>query len=263
MLSIAALNNNKLIHHRSNPMAGPRYSLEPRIPTISDNGSVAISDPHPSWSPEVQHAYPCRHWAHDVMTWSVYTGLTEDRKAPAVELVLAGTARDLVREIPLDQNTRGVMGDLGEGQGHRHITGLGLIIRLMLAHFAHLHDEEASRQLMEMYTFRRRPGKSMGACIARYTVMSHRVASINGLTLSPGQRAFFLMAGTGCTQAPMWQFPHTLNGRLPTDEVQFQHVIEHMRRYGHMVGKTSHMPTKDATCLLALILTTSTKIPGL
>ena len=33
------------------------------------------------------------------MSWSVYTELTDDRKGLAVELVLAGTARDLVRKI--------------------------------------------------------------------------------------------------------------------------------------------------------------------
>ena len=94
----------------------------------------------PSWSPEVQNAYPFRHWAHDVMSWSVYTDLPDDRKGPAVELVLAGTARDLVQEIPLAQKTQGAMGDLGDGQGRRHITGLDLVVRCMNTHFAHLDD---------------------------------------------------------------------------------------------------------------------------
>ena len=51
------------------------------------------------------------------MSWSVYTDITEDRKGPAIELVLAGTARDLVRELPLDHKTQGTMGDMGDGQG--------------------------------------------------------------------------------------------------------------------------------------------------
>ena len=83
------------------------------------------------------------------------------------------------------------MGDLGDGQGLRHITGLELIARLLNAHFAHVDDEEAPRQLMEMYPFRRRPGETMDVYIARYTAMSHRVASLNGVTVGPGQRAFF------------------------------------------------------------------------
>ena len=44
------------------------------------------------------------------------------------------------------------------------------------------------------------------------------------------------MAGTGFGQ----QLLTTLNGRLPTDEAQFQHVMEQLRRYGHMVEQ--HQP---------------------
>ena len=185
------------------------------------------------------------------MPWPVFTDLTDDWKGPTVEFVLAGTACDLVREIPLDQKTRGVLGDLGDGQGHRHISGLELMVRIMNARFAHLDDGEVSRQLMGMYTVKRRPGETMDACIARCTVTPHRVASINGVTIGPGQCAFFLMAGAGCTQASMWNVLYTLSGRLPTDEVQFQQVIEQLRRYGHMVEQHQpyashqgrHMPT--------------------
>ena len=140
----------------------------------------------------------------------------------------------------LGADRRGVMGDLGDGQGPRHFTGLELIVRLLNAHFAHMDDEEASRQPMEMYTLRRRPGETMDAYIARYTVMSHRIASINGVTVGPDQRAFFLMVGTGFNQHSMWQILSLLGGRLPTDEPQFQHVVEQLRRYGHIVEQ--HQP---------------------
>ena len=62
------------------------------------------------------------------MSLSVYTDLTEERKGPTVELVLVGAARGLVREIPLEHKTRGAMGDLGDGQGPRQVTGLELIV---------------------------------------------------------------------------------------------------------------------------------------
>ena len=106
---------NKLTHRPSNPMAGQHYSPEPRTPTIYDNSSVATFDPHPSWSPEVQNAYQFRHWVHGVMSWSVHTGLTDYRKGPAVELVLAGTARGLVREIPLEQKPEVLWATSGTG----------------------------------------------------------------------------------------------------------------------------------------------------
>ena len=169
------------------------------------------------------------------MSWSVYTDLTDERKGPATELVLSGTARDLVREIPLDQKTRGTIADMGDGLGQRHVSGMELIVRLMSMHFAHLDDEEASRQMMELYSFRRKPGETMDAYIARYTVTSHRVASINGVAMGPGQRAWHLLVGAGIQASAMWQFLLTLRGQLPTDDNQFQQVVEMMRRYGHLV----------------------------
>ena len=175
------------------------------------------------------------------MSWSVYTDLAEDRKGPAVELVLSGTARDLAREIPLDQKARGAMGDVGDGQGHRHITGLDLIVRSMSMHFARLDDEEASRQLMELYSFRRRPGETMDAYIARYTVLAHRAASINGTAVGPGHRAWQLMIGTGIRAKTLWQFLATLRGELPTDEQQYQQVVEQTTRYGRVVESAGHV----------------------
>ena len=145
------------------------------------------------------------------MSWAVYSDLQDIQKGPAIELVLAGTARDLARELPLDHKAQGVIADVGDGLGQRHVSGLELIVRLMQQHFSHLDDEEASRTMLEMYTFKHRPGESMDAYIARCTVMAHRVASINGIVIDPGQRAFFLLAGTGCTQASMWNSLHHLN----------------------------------------------------
>ena len=51
------------------------------------------------------------------------------------------------------------------------------------------------------------------------------------------QWAFTLMMGTNFDQWTTWQCLVALNGRLPQDEAQFQQVVEHMRRYGHMVER--------------------------
>ena len=121
----------------------------------------------PSWSPDVQSVYPFRHWTHDLLAWSVYIDLADERKGPVVELVLSGTARDLIREIPLDHKTRGIILDLGDGQGPRHRTGLEFIILVMSQHFSHLDDEESNRAMTELYAFRRQAGESMDAYLAR------------------------------------------------------------------------------------------------
>ena len=102
----------------------------------------------PSWGPEVQHAYSFRHWLLDLMAWSVFTDIQEARKGPAVELVLSGTARDLIREIPIDVKTIGRVFDFGDGVGAIHRPGLDYIIYVLTLHFAHLDEEETPRQLM-------------------------------------------------------------------------------------------------------------------
>ena len=115
----------------------------------------------PAWNPELQQRYPFRHWMHDVLAWSQYTGLGDHQKGPALELVLDGRARELVREIPLEHKTRGAMYDAGDGQGVRHWPGLDFIMLAFSHNFAHLDEEEPSRQMIELWTFRRCPGESI------------------------------------------------------------------------------------------------------
>ena len=85
----------------------------------------------------------------DVMAWSIYTDLQDHPKGMVVELVLGGTARDLIREVPLAHKMTGVVFDPGGGHGPRQYTGLDFIIYCLHMHFAHVVEEESSRQLME------------------------------------------------------------------------------------------------------------------
>ena len=101
------------------------------------------------------------------MVWSVCIDLPEIRKGPALELVLSGIARDLIREIPLDVKANGRLFDAGNGRGQIHWNGLDFIILVLNQHFAHLGEEESTRVLLELYNFRRRSGESMDAYLAR------------------------------------------------------------------------------------------------
>ena len=73
-------------HTTFTPYGGP--ALQPGATNANDvrqwqRGNLRTP---PSWGPEIQAQYPFRHWVHDVMSWSVYTDLTEEQKGPAVEL---------------------------------------------------------------------------------------------------------------------------------------------------------------------------------
>ena len=54
----------------------------------------------PAWGPEVAERYPFRHWARDVLVWSILTDLDARRKTAAVILQLRGGAQELVRSLP-------------------------------------------------------------------------------------------------------------------------------------------------------------------
>ena len=72
------------------------------------------------------------------MAWTVYTDLPEQQQGPALELVLSGTARDLIRAIPLDVKTNGRLFDAGDGRGQIHWNGLDFIFLVLNQRFAHL-----------------------------------------------------------------------------------------------------------------------------
>ena len=204
----------------------------------------------PGWSPQVQSSYPFRSWMHDVLAWSFYTDLHDTQKGPATELVLGGTANDYIRALPLDHKINGCMFDPGDGGGARRHTGLEFIVAALARNFAHFDEEEAARSMLELWQFRRRPGESMDAYLARFTLVHHRSSINSGQQLSPGQQCFTLMNGMGMSQREMWDCLRTLNGQLPQDEVQLQHIHVQLRRYGHLVEEQErsrhppqHFPT--------------------
>ena len=56
----------------------------------------------PYWEPKLeQNGYPFRIWLQDVNLWSGGTELAVELQAPAVAQRLGGTARDLVRQVPV------------------------------------------------------------------------------------------------------------------------------------------------------------------
>ena len=173
--------------------------------------------------------------------------MAEQRKGPLLELMLGGTARDFVREIPFDHKVNGAVMDL-DGTGPRHWSGLAIILQALNQNFGHLDEEEATHYLMELYQFRRQAGESMDAYLARFTIMHHRSANILGIALSPGQQAFMLMSGMGMDRRAQWETLRTLNGRLPADEAQLDHIKIQLRRYGHLCESQAGPPGRHYPC---------------
>ena len=77
----------------------------------------------PSWAPQIESEYPFRDWLQDAITWCMSTPEEELRKGPQLELALGGLARQLVRELPLENKINGGLWDHGDGNGPQPVTG--------------------------------------------------------------------------------------------------------------------------------------------
>ena len=73
----------------------------------SSNPTLTSKVP-PYWEPRYEQAgYPFRIWLQDVNLWSGGTELAPELQAPAVAQRLGGTARDLVRQVPVAELREG------------------------------------------------------------------------------------------------------------------------------------------------------------
>ena len=93
---------------------------------------------------------------------------------------------------------------------------------------------------MELFQFRRAHQESMDAYLTRFTVLLYRAANVLGVNFAPAQQAFMFMNGMGMGQRAQWDTLRTLNGRMPENEAQLEHIKVQLRRYGHLCE--SHVP---------------------
>ena len=66
------------------------------------NLGLANSKIPPSWTIERDHEYPLRHYKQDLEAWNACTDLLEPQRGPAAMMRIAGAARELLREIPIN-----------------------------------------------------------------------------------------------------------------------------------------------------------------
>jgi hypothetical protein len=79
-------------------------------------------------------AYSLRAWLSDVVLWAGATDLEPERQGPAVELVITGSARDLVRELPPQELLQPQELRDGVWEQGADVPGLMLLCRTLARH---------------------------------------------------------------------------------------------------------------------------------
>ena len=80
----------------------------------------------PFWSPALElKGYPFRMWERDVEVWMAGTELAWDKIGPAMVQRLGGTAKEILREVPVEILTRG----RSDGRGLQIASGAEVIIQ--------------------------------------------------------------------------------------------------------------------------------------
>ena len=65
----------------------------------------------PVWDPANEERYPFRSWLQDVTMWAAATDLFPQQIGPSMALRVAGPAREILRDIPVQQLQNGAMVD--------------------------------------------------------------------------------------------------------------------------------------------------------
>ena len=101
--------------------------------------------------------------------------------------------------------------------------------------FGALDEETRMRAMQEMLTFRRRPGERINDLLTRFDMVRQRGQAEGRLLISVEGYAQILLNACGVNDAQLMQLLAPLQGRLPTDDLQFTQMTHYLRRMGHIL----------------------------
>ena len=194
----------------------------------------------PAWSPDMAHRYPFRHWAQDVLTWSIAAEGDPSRKAALLTMSLKGTAYEFCRTIPPMTLIHG-----GAINGH-HVDPLTYIMHALAERFADLGEELRLTSITDLFNFSRQGNERIDELITRFDLIRQRSFDLGQLTMSITGLAYILLRACEVNDSELLQLLLPLQGRFPNDEQEFQVLKTQLRRMGHIV---EHSPGNIAAAL--------------
>ena len=200
--------------------------------TTQSSGPRGSHRAPPAWSPERESTYPFRYWTQDLLAWSVVNDdMSPGQQASSIILSLSGAARELVRNLTLQEMTEGGV----DADGNR-VDPVSYILNLLASHFAPLGEEARLAALCELMRFNRRPGEPIDALLSRFLTTRHRAASGGaGMTMSWEVCSLTLLQACGVSQQQMVNILQPFQGRIPVTEAEFNAMQLSLRRMGHVL----------------------------
>ncbi|CAE7255900.1 unnamed protein product [Symbiodinium microadriaticum] len=186
------------------------------------------------------HRYPFRHWAQDVLTWSIAADGDPSRKAALLTMSLKGTAYEFCRTIPPMTLLHG-----GAINGH-HVDPLTYVMHALAERFADLGEELRLTSITDLFNFARLGNERIDELITRFDLTRQRSFDLGQLTMSVTGLAYILLRACEVSDSQLMQLLLPLQGRFPNTEDEFQVLKTQLRRMGHIV---EHAPGNIAAAL--------------
>lgn len=185
----------------------------------------------------MQTVYPFRRYARDLLLWTCGCDIPLQSQGPAAVMQLAGAARALADEIPLDQLMQGVTPDWGDGLGIAPHPGTHLLLRRLGERFNELEIEMILRCLVDYMSFQRLPREDIDTALTRFDILYARARESAAFEVSASLLAFMMLT--------MLHIPHTRwtmlfmnwGGQLPTTDAQVAALKVNIRQQAHILGQ--------------------------
>ena len=190
----------------------------------------------PAWGPERAHVYPFSQYVKDVMLWSIATDMDIMRQGPAVAMQMTGAAKLRISQI-LEMDNGLLMLQRGNGE----MTGLMLLLQNIGEKFAPLEVELSTRAMNDMMTFKRHNNESIDALLTRFEMVRTRAMTRGGMGMTYEGLTWILMRSVGLNADQWDRCLDQLQGRMPTNDYEFNLVCDRLRRYGHLHEHNSFM----------------------
>ena len=194
----------------------------------------------PYWAPYLeQRGYPFRLWAQDVMLWCAATELQPNQRGPAIVQRLGGTARDIMREVPVENIALGRF----DAAGNQIEDGVQMLIAGLRRRFGPLDIQTSISTIVELLTFRRSERESIDDAVTRFEALRARVDGLDQpfVLPIPVLSLLFLEA----LHVPKAVYPLLLQGnmgQLPINSDQLNAMMHMVRQQGHFAEHTHAGP---------------------